>query len=483
MEDLTMKKIFRLFPAALAVIVFASCADKMGSDINVSESDVPVQEGNLVQMTFSASMGEDVDSKTTYSRRKVYWEASDAITVFSVGENVTKTPFSDPELLENGAVARFSGVADASAETYYAVYPHSEANTYDNGTFSVVFPHTHVAVANGFPSGSNVSVAVSEKDAETTGQNLQFMNVGALLAFSFADLETAWNTASVAFKAKKSDTEYWRLAGATTLTLDENDLPVAAEGDVQAVVVNAPDGGFKTGVTYYIPVIPVGACTGMELVYTDLNGVTYTKKNDVGFELLRSYMFNVGKLPKPYAITLPEGDVTLVVDFSTVWPFVERMPDAVDGKVPAMSYAFMYEITSKNQFVPLYFKFTEAKNISYSSRFTYNYDGDGNNGQVLNLTLGTGHGLKITLPGISGKYLKSVKAWVCGRSNKTFKVLEQISSSATNLSSGDTAAELVFPVENQNTEEGVAYEMTSISGNNNIRKLEITYTEDAPTAE
>ena len=214
-----MKKTFRLFSAAVAAIVFASCADTIGNDINAPETDASVQDGNLVQMTFSASMAEDVDSKTTYSARKVYWEASDAITVFSVGENVTKTPFSDPELLENGAVARFSGVADASAETYYAVYPHSEANTYDNGTFSVVFPHTHVAVANGFPSGSNISVAVSEKDAEATGQALQFKNVGALLAFSFADLETAWNTASVAFKAKKNDSEYWGLAGATTFTL------------------------------------------------------------------------------------------------------------------------------------------------------------------------------------------------------------------------------------------------------------------------
>ena len=149
-----------------------------------------------------------------------------------------------------------------------------------------------------------------------------------------------------------------------------------------------------------------------------------------------------------------------------------------------MSYAFMYEITSKNQFVPLYFEFTEARNISYSSRLAYNYDANGNNGQVLNLTLNSGHGLKITLPGISGKYLKSVKAWTCNRGiAKTFMVLEQISSGAINSAEEDTAAELVFPVENQNTAEGVAYEMTNISGNNNIRKLEITYTEDAPTAE
>ena len=116
-----MKKIFRLFPAALAVAAFASCADKMDNEVNA-----PVQDDNLVQMTFSASMEEDVDSKTTYSGRKVYWEASDAITVFSVGETVTRTSFADPVLFENNAVAQFSGVADASAATYYAVYKHGQ---------------------------------------------------------------------------------------------------------------------------------------------------------------------------------------------------------------------------------------------------------------------------------------------------------------------------------------------------------------------
>ena len=319
MEGMTMKKIFRLFPAALAVAAFASCADKMDNEVNA-----PVQDDNLVQMTFSASMEEDVDSKTTYSGRKVYWEASDAITVFSVGETVTRTSFADPVLLENNAVAQFSGVADASAATYYAVYPHSDANTFDKGTFSVTFPAEQTAVANGFASGSNVSVAVSVKDAEVAEQNLQFKNVGALLAFSFGDLETALNTASVTFKAKKSDTEYWGLAGATTLTFDENNLPVAAEGDVQAVVVNAPKDGFKTGVNYFVPVIPVGACTGMELVYTDLNGDKYTKNNDLDFELLRSYMFNVGHLPNPYPEIEMPADFDITLDFeSGNWPFRE----------------------------------------------------------------------------------------------------------------------------------------------------------------
>ena len=337
-----MKKTFRLFFAAVAAIVFASCADKMGNEINAPEGGATVQDGDLVQMTFSASMSKDVDSKTTYLSRKVYWEATDAITVFSVGESVTKTRFADPELLENRAIARFSGLANASAETYYAVYPHSDANTYDNGTFSVTFPSEQTAVVNGFESGSNVSVAVS------TDQNLQFKNVGALLAFSFKDLETALNTASVTFKAKKNDTDYWGLAGATTFALDENNLPVAVEGDKQAVVVNAPSDGFKTGVVYFIPVIPVGACTGMELVYTDLNGDIHTKNNDVEFELLRSYMFNVGQLPKPSY--LPEN-FTITLDFAQGWPF--STPIAEAQAAGGETYIYTLQVEDKEFKIPV----------------------------------------------------------------------------------------------------------------------------------
>ena len=476
-----MKKTFRFFFAAVAAIVFASCADKMGNDINAPESDASVQDGNLVQMTFSASMAEDVDSKTTYSARKVYWEASDAITVFSVGENVTKTSFSEPELLENGAVARFSSVADASAETYYAVYPDSEDNTYDNGTFSVVFPHTHVAVADGFPSGSNVSVAVSVNDAEATGQNLQFMNVGALLAFSFADLETAWNTASVAFKAKRSDTEYWRLAGATTLTLDENDLPVAAEGDVQAVVVNAPDGGFKTGVTYYIPVIPVGACKGMELVYTDLNGDTYTKNNDVDFELLRSYMFNVGKLPKPYNVDFLDK-FTVSLDFINDWPFVEPCLEVANQSTEdTYTYKYTYDLPDGK-------KWTKGVKFVLESSEGYSYSHSNSTGLKGGSSMKT---FRIKISGISGRYFLTL-AFTAPSSNSGKWNLGDANGESgdhiTSAASGYPSYEWRFPFTNMNSSivevgMGKPCSMLMRFANGRIYTLTITYTTTKPVAQ
>ena len=339
-----MKRYFLPLFAVMAIASVASCSEQIGTPENSGQP-------NLTKMTFSATMGESVESKTTYAGRNVFWEATDEITVFSVGESVTKTSFGEPELLENGAFARFSGLADATASTYYAVYPHSEGNTYADGTFSVTFPSTHTAVANGFPSGSNLSVAVSQKDADAAEQTAQFKNAGALLAFSFKELETALNTASVTFKVKKSDTEYYGISGSTTITLDENNLPVAAEGNEQEVVVNAPVGGFNTGVTYFIPVIPVGSFTGMEIVYTDLNGDEYEKKNDTDSELLRSYMFNVGQLPNPYPeIVLPD-DFEVVLDFTKGWPF--HSPYVSNHANGGETYYLIYNVGNRKKCLPI----------------------------------------------------------------------------------------------------------------------------------
>ena len=409
MEGMTMKKIFRLFPAALAVVAFASCADKMDNEVNA-----PVQDDNLVQMTFSASMGEDVDSKTTYSGRKVYWEASDAITVFSVGETVTRTSFADPVLFENNAVAQFSGPADASAATYYAVYPHSEANKYVEGALSVTFPAEQTAVANGFASGSNVSVAVSVKGAEVAEQNLQFKNVGALLAFSFNTAEDAANTKSVTFKARKSaddaeTPEFWGLTGNVTLTIDENGLPVASAGDVDHVTVVAPVGGFVHGKDYFIPVSPVGDCTGMVVTFTNKDDETFVKNNDVDFQLLRSYLFNVGKILYPYD-DLPKGDFEININFAgNSWPFEGDGPvqdqvtwSGTPGKGDSYTYYHTYSsvIDGKEKQLPL--EFIIARNRA-SSGTEGLYKWTANNGLYNPDIYGV-----IVCPGIPNRYLKEV---------------------------------------------------------------------------
>ena len=334
--DMIMKRVFRTFFAAAAIASLASCAEKLAGDIN---SEAASDTSGLVSMTFSASMCEDVDVKTTYRSRNVYWEQNDAITVFSVGDQVVKESFTAATVSEDKTKATFSGLADAAAAAYVAVYPHSEANVYTDGVLTVNIPAEQTAVAGGFQSGANVSVAVSAKDGES---DLQFKNVGALLAFTFGNDNEALNTRSVTIKARKSDTEYWGLTGAASVIIGEDNLPAASEGTETYVTVNAPEEGFRKSVLYYVPVLPVGDCVGMELIYTDLNGAEYVKKNDIDFRLLRSYMFNVGALPSQ-TFAVPE-DFSFTVDFTSGWPFVTPLVE--EQTTTAYSYYYKAVYTS-----------------------------------------------------------------------------------------------------------------------------------------
>ena len=172
-----MKRINRMFWTLAAATVVAACAE----EVNPSSSEI---DGNLVQMTLSASSDTELQSKTTYLGRKVYWEAEDEISVFSIGTEVVKTGFAASSVSEDKTTATFTGLAAPGAETYLAVYPHSDANAFDlaSQTLTVCIPTDQVAVANGFASGANVSVALSmpsqTTDSETeVAEPMKFKNV------------------------------------------------------------------------------------------------------------------------------------------------------------------------------------------------------------------------------------------------------------------------------------------------------------------
>ena len=88
-----MKTMNRMFWAIAAAVVAVACAKETQMS--------PVQESDrLVPMTFSASAEGEIQTKTTYSGRKVYWEAEDEISVFSIGTQVVKTGFKATEVAD-----------------------------------------------------------------------------------------------------------------------------------------------------------------------------------------------------------------------------------------------------------------------------------------------------------------------------------------------------------------------------------------------
>lgn len=397
------------FIAGTAMALLVSCAEKAGSDFN---SEVGSVVSDMVAMTFSAAAADveevedDVKVKTTYKSRKVYWEQSDEITVFSTGEEVSKSTFVVTSLSADRTTAKFSGLGDNTADAYYAVYPHAETNSYADGVLSVTIPSEQTAVSEGFASGANVSVAVSLQGDEN---DFMFKNVGALIAFKFATVDEAINTKSVTIKARKSETEFWGLTGNVSVTVDEDKLPLASEGDVEEVVVKAPADGFKSGIVYYVSVCPVGECLGMEVTFTDLNDDAVVKTNNTEFELLRSYMFNMGAVPFKYPA--PLADFSFTVDFTQGWPFNEACLAAESQSVytsttlgDSYTYTYGYTADGVDKSVNLEFKISRGGETS-----SYAYNADKKYLESATVLTDKMAGA-IQLPGIEGRYLTQVKA-------------------------------------------------------------------------
>ena len=406
-----MKTMNRMFWAIAAAVVAVACA-KEAEPSHVQESD------GLVPMTFSASAEGEIQTKTTYSGRKVYWEAEDEISVFSIGTQVVKTGFKATSVSEDGTLASFSGVAAPGAENYVAVYPHQEANAFDlaTQTLTVNIPTDQVGVGNGFASGANVSVALSiaagtaaeGEEEPALEESLKFRNVGAMFCFKFETEEDAAATKSVTFRAKKSDTEFWGLTGIGSVNFDtQTGLPSATEGSVDHVTLVAPDEGFKAGPVYYLPVYPVGACTGMEITFTDVNEKTWVKNNDLAAELKRNCLLNIGSVPDPYS-NIPD-ELTVNINFyndAIKWPFTSWVAVA-NQSVDGDHYIYKHTYEHNGVQVTKDLEFVISKGPDSGAKYEYNTFSQLESGRKVLVFLG-GANSWVKLPGIPGMYLKSV---------------------------------------------------------------------------
>jgi len=476
----SMKKIFRTTFALAAIAAFVSCAEEINNPATSGQNNAGDPSSvELVSMTFSTSADEEIDVKTTYSGRKVYWEETDKISVFSMGETITESDFTVTKLTEDKTGARFEGLADPNASTYYAVYPYSETNACDaDGKLTVSIPSVQTAVVSGFMSGSNTSVAYSEEVAE--GNLLKFKNISALLCITFKTDADAAATKSVTIKAKKNETEYWGITGKGKVSFDADMTPVIEEGDVEYVTLTAPVGGFVEDKSYFIPVYAVGDIAGIEVIYLGQDDKQYVKTRSVAATLERNVLFNLSGIPDPY---LPEV-IELTVDFTEPCPFTEGayLPVA-DQTTTLEKYTYIYtykmgEITFEKEL-----KFGFRK---YDDHEMY-YEYDAEKGGLSSPNVCTNNkGIVIQFPGIAGRYLQSgVFSGTSGTANKMGRIGKKISETKTPLGRSFT-----FPI--MTTTEGVtsvylepelgfAYYYIQRYNNMVVKNLVLRYTKEKPT--
>jgi len=490
---------------AAAALSVAACAEK--PQIDASQE---TQKGGLVEMTLDAVVDDKVeDTKTTYSGRNVFWEEGDAITVFFEGDGITRETFTEIWLSDDKKKATFIGSGDESANACLAVYPASDAYTYDGTVLTVNIPSEQIAVRNGFASGANVSVAYSSDTA------LKFRNVGSLIAFRFETAEDAAKTASVTFRAKTAtEGEYLGITGSAAVNIQEQQpaegtedpvkyIPVVSgAGDETFVTLTAPEGGFEyngtSPVTYYAVIYPGNYADGFEVTFTtnDETPQTFKLNNDEAVALTRNSLLSMGAIPNPYD-TLPE-EIVISLDFANeanlnpLGTFPKMAQQSADGD--DYTYKYTYEHEGKTFTEPL--TFTIYKGSGYS--YTY-LNGAATGTDKYFYVLNSGANTCMKFPAIRGRYLKSVSFSHTGTTyNRNFRLQEGYPTAGHYYTVGAVpeaadavgTAVVTFPTGVEDTAQlnvtkaGVPYFVQFTSASKySITNITLVYTKQAPVAE
>lgn len=476
-----MKNIFRTFFALAAIVVIASCTGKLADpSIDTDDLDAPASIGR-VPMTFTSSSKIDVvETRTIYDSPKVLWESTDKISLFAVGHTVTHSDFAVSPLETNKALASFSGLSNPDADTYYASYPYSPENSYDHetGKFIVTLPAVQTAVEGGFQSGANVSVAYLEGES-----TLRFRNVATLISFAFNNDDEASTTAYVVFKAIKSvgegnEKEYWGLSGSASVGLDSDNKPFVEEGSVQYVTLNAPEGGFKSGIDYYIPVYPVGECAGWEVIYVGKDNIVSTKTNNLTSDLQRNSVFVIGAIPEPCVFEM-------TIDFTNGSPFTTDYVSVSNQTYDGESYIYRYPYVlpdGTDTYKDFQFMLRDVTSID---RVYYEYgptDSDNKGlyspqiaGKSTEGSKMSNAGIVIMLPALEDWYLQSFKCTGTASNSNIGRLVDKIT--ATSTTEGKT---FTFPSDEMQSNKGQTFYYKQRRAEMVIYTITLRYTKTNP---
>ncbi|MBR3075770.1 MAG: hypothetical protein IKH11_08495, partial [Bacteroidales bacterium] len=222
-----------IFLALVAFIVLA-CSER---------EPVIVSAGKCIE--FTAYQEGAPKSKTIVQPEstKVFWEPGDDIKIFCGNQSAR---FSS-SLESQSQVAVFSGSFSetvSESEGFWAVYPYSDEASFDGESITTVLPSMQVAREESFALGANITVACSNSN------HLQFYNVVGGLRFTISE-------EGVKIITIESLTDE-RLAGSMKIRF-VNDRPFVSEimDGSSVITLSPPDGSaFKTGVWYYVSIIP-----------------------------------------------------------------------------------------------------------------------------------------------------------------------------------------------------------------------------------
>ena len=333
-----MKKTFKFFAAALAIVAAASCAKELAND---DATQTPEADQELVHKVFSASLNVDPETKTTLHTDgvTVHWTEGDKIKV--IPANAYKGNDFNVVSIE-GTFADFEGET-VDADSHRAVYP--AAAYYTNWSYAsyCVFSDgsaalkTQYAVENNFSlssfnTSSNFAVSSTSKE-----NHLYFKNINAYFKLSLS----MDNAASIEISSDKAEgsgglSTSYDLGGTLNYRYAENKAYLSSDHSI--VFKTKDNSNLKSGVTYYIAV-PAVQVEGLKFTVKDANGTEITSFTKSSFTFEQNKIYNLGTIEiKPHVGDYYYSDGTFGAQYKSNAVgviFYVGDPHQVDSTIPS----------------------------------------------------------------------------------------------------------------------------------------------------
>lgn len=271
---------------------------------------------SLVAYTDAAGIKSHLSVETGVN--KVYWDANDAINVFSNVGGVWK---SDKfTTTESGPVAKFNGGDVALGENCYALFPYDAAATFNDESCFCTTISTKVQQMTNKTFSPTVNLAVGKCNAN---KEVAFKNAGALLSFTLTQ-ERADTIKYIELKTNKGETI--AVNGAVSVNWNGGSPAISPSADAErsSVITIQPAGEtFKTGETYYVWILPGNYVDGITVTLVSPTNMKAVKAGTSTLTAGRNQIIPLGDIG---GLTYKGSEAekkTLTFDFSTCpegWP-------------------------------------------------------------------------------------------------------------------------------------------------------------------
>ena len=238
----------------LSAIMLPACTQEPFQDQDAVRVEAPAR-----QLTFTATIEGDPQTKTSVNGTSIQWNPHEQINIFygsagSCFESTNEVPATSVSF--KGKLQAFTGTIEGGeALSFWGIYPYSPENTSTGTSVSAELPSIQIGLRDNIPDKTLLMVAKSP------GLSLPFRQVCSRLLVSLNRSDIT----EVVLRGNGGET----LAGRVDVTMDASGNPVwtpSVSGGSQEVVLRSEGGPFAAG-DYYMALLPQTLSGGFTVTY------------------------------------------------------------------------------------------------------------------------------------------------------------------------------------------------------------------------